>query len=181
MAARCRRCAPRSCPLRRAACQRRRRRTQALDIAWLADEALPPTTSCASSTRSLTLTRAWIGSGQDEGGSARTSATQEPRRLSSSVWSVHGTDARRRAGVRRLTPTGQAPRGLPPRQPRHADSDAAQPEGPGRVPATTQRRLDMPTTYDAGATWRPFQLGFFLTTLRGLVDPTARAIGTSST
>ena len=28
----------------------------------------------------------------------------------------------------------------------------------------------MPTTYDPGASWRPFQLGFFLTTLRGLVD-----------
>jgi hypothetical protein len=29
---------------------------------------------------------------------------------------------------------------------------------------------DMPTSYDPGAVWRPFQLGFFLTTLRGLVD-----------
>jgi hypothetical protein len=29
-----------------------------------------------------------------------------------------------------------------------------------------------PTTYPAGSAWRPFQLGFFLTTLRGLVDPT---------
>ncbi|WP_216693730.1 helicase-related protein [Dietzia psychralcaliphila] len=29
---------------------------------------------------------------------------------------------------------------------------------------------DMPSVYESGATWRPFQLGFFLTTLRGLVD-----------
>ena len=29
---------------------------------------------------------------------------------------------------------------------------------------------DMPSSYDPGATWYPFQLGFFLTTLRGLVD-----------
>jgi hypothetical protein len=28
-----------------------------------------------------------------------------------------------------------------------------------------------PTTYPPGSAWRPFQLGFFLTTLRGLVDP----------
>ncbi|MGC4994170.1 helicase-related protein [Nocardia salmonicida] len=30
---------------------------------------------------------------------------------------------------------------------------------------------DLPTNYPAGAEWRPFQMGFFLTTLRGLVDP----------
>ncbi len=30
---------------------------------------------------------------------------------------------------------------------------------------------DLPTSYPAGAKWYPFQLGFFLTTLRGLVDP----------
>lgn len=30
---------------------------------------------------------------------------------------------------------------------------------------------ELPTNYAAGATWYPFQLGFFLTTLRGLVDP----------
>lgn len=30
---------------------------------------------------------------------------------------------------------------------------------------------DLPTNYPGGAEWRPFQMGFFLTTLRGLVDP----------
>lgn len=30
---------------------------------------------------------------------------------------------------------------------------------------------DLPSTYPAGAKWYPFQLGFFLTILRGLVDP----------
>ncbi len=31
---------------------------------------------------------------------------------------------------------------------------------------------DAPTGYRSGAQWHPFQLGFFLTTLRGLADPT---------
>lgn len=31
---------------------------------------------------------------------------------------------------------------------------------------------DLPTSYPRGAEWRPFQMGFFLTTLRGLADPT---------
>ena len=30
---------------------------------------------------------------------------------------------------------------------------------------------DLPTSYPGGAEWRPFQMGFFLTTLHGLVDP----------
>jgi hypothetical protein len=30
---------------------------------------------------------------------------------------------------------------------------------------------DLPTSYPAGAKWYPFQMGFFLTTLHGLVDP----------
>ncbi|MFJ4171664.1 helicase-related protein [Paenarthrobacter sp. NPDC089714] len=30
---------------------------------------------------------------------------------------------------------------------------------------------DLPTSYAGGAEWRPFQLGFFLTTLHGLVEP----------
>lgn len=30
---------------------------------------------------------------------------------------------------------------------------------------------DLPTCYPAGAEWRPFQMGFFLTTLQGLIEP----------
>ena len=59
-------------------------------------------------------------------------------------------------------------------QMRHSQKDMAGSRRPlGAAP-------DMPTTYGPGASWRPFQLGFFLTTLRGLVDDST-TIATSST
>lgn len=49
-------------------------------------------------------------------------------------------------------------------QMRHSKSDLA-----GSRHARSEDR-SLPGAYPAGATWRPFQLGFFLTVLRGLVD-----------
>ncbi len=49
-------------------------------------------------------------------------------------------------------------------QMRHSQKDLAGSRRP------LAEAADMPTDYDEGASWRPFQLGFFLTTLRGLVD-----------
>lgn len=49
-------------------------------------------------------------------------------------------------------------------QMRHSQKDMAGSRRP------LEAAPDMPATYGSGASWRPFQLGFFLTTVRGLVD-----------
>lgn len=51
-------------------------------------------------------------------------------------------------------------------QMRHSEGDLAGTRHPRSVAP------DLPTSYPAGNAWYPFQLGFFLTILRGLVDPT---------
>lgn len=50
-------------------------------------------------------------------------------------------------------------------QMRHSKKDLA---GARRARAAA---ADIPVTYDDGPEWRPFQMGFFLTAVRGLVDP----------
>jgi hypothetical protein len=50
-------------------------------------------------------------------------------------------------------------------QMRHSENDLAGTRHPRSAAP------DLPTSYPGGATWYPFQLGFFLTTLQGLVEP----------
>lgn len=50
-------------------------------------------------------------------------------------------------------------------QMRHSEKDLAGTRHPRSAAP------DLPTNYQEGAEWRPFQMGFFLTTLRGLADP----------
>ncbi len=50
-------------------------------------------------------------------------------------------------------------------QMRHSEKDLAGTRHPRSAAP------DLPTDYPSGAQWRPFQIGFFLTTLHGLVEP----------
>lgn len=144
---------------------------QALDIAWLADTAVPPEDLVRELTAFVANYAEWVKRTALE-------AKTLDRRYQSAAGPIIGrlerardrmqdgitvfTDHARRAEL--LDAFRLANRAMLT-QMRHSAKDLAGTRHP-RINAP-----EPPTHYPAGATWHPFQLGFFLTTLRGLVDP----------
>lgn len=143
---------------------------QALDIAWLADETISADVLQAELNAFIDPYEHWIGTvkhkaaGLDDryqGASAtiiqRLERALERMRDGACVFTDHPDR------VKVLQAFRLANRAMLI-QMRHSQKDLAGSRRPlGAAP-------DMPTIYGPGASWRPFQLGFFLTTLRGLVD-----------
>lgn len=143
---------------------------QALDVAWLADEAISADVLQAELNAFIDPYRDWIGKVKEKaaGLDDRYEGATTPiiRRLERAL-------ERMRDGARVFVDHPDRVKVLQAFrlanramliQMRHSQKDMAGSRRPlGAAP-------DMPTTYGPGASWRPFQLGFFLTTLRGLVD-----------
>ena len=115
--------------------------SQALDVAWLADEAISADVLQSELNAFIDPYEKWIGkvkkkaAGLDE----RYQGATAP--IIDRLIARPGAYARRRPCLHRPPGSGQAAAGVPPCQPRHVDSDAAQPKGSCRVPSTTRRRL----------------------------------------
>ncbi|NOQ61330.1 helicase-related protein [Mycolicibacterium fortuitum] len=145
---------------------------QALDIAWLADDSVPADNLVRELNAFIDPYETWIRQVEVE-------AAKLDQRHASAVGPVldrlrHAHD-RMRDGVTVFASHSDraavvesfrlANRAMLI-QMRHSKTDLAGTRHPRHAAP------DAPTDYPAGAAWRPFQLGFFLTTLRGLVDPT---------
>lgn len=143
---------------------------QALDIKWLADPSVSAETLVKELDAFIDPYEQWIK------GVETTVATLEPRYKPAAgpvVARLKRALARMRDGARvfadhperaRLLQAFRWANGAMLIQMRHSQRDLAGTRHP-RAAAP-----DMPASYDPGPTWRAFQLGFFLTTLRGLVD-----------
>lgn len=145
---------------------------KALDIAWLADDAVSAEDLIQELHRFIDPYEQWIDS-------VRIAAGKLDQRYAAAAGPVVGrlerAHSRMRDGVavfadhpdrvKILDSFHLANRAMLI-QMRHSQDDLAGTRHPRTAAPTT------PTAYPAGAEWRPFQLGFFLTTLRGLVDPT---------
>ncbi|RAY10644.1 helicase [Actinomadura craniellae] len=143
---------------------------QALDVAWLGDESVPTATLVAELNSFIDPYEQWI-----KGVEAK-AATLDPRYTAAAGPVI----ARLKRALARMRDGAQVFVDHPDRaklltafrlanqamliQMRHSKKDYA---GSRRPRAAAP---EMPSAYDPCAAWRPFQLGFFLTTLRGLVD-----------
>lgn len=143
---------------------------QVLDVAWLANEAVPSEELVRELHRFIDPYEAWI-----EGLKAKAADLPEgfERAAGPVIDRLERALARMRGGtnvfaehpdrVKLLQAFRLANRAMLI-QMRHSANDLAGSRHPrGTAPA-------MPPNYSAGAAWYPFQLGFFLTTIRGLVD-----------
>lgn len=144
---------------------------QALDIAWLADDAVTADELVRELDAFVDPYEAWIK------GVAIKAATLDQRYVAAAgpvIQRLERARDRMRDGVHVLATHPDratlikafrlANRAMLI-QMRHSEKDLAGSRRP-RSDAP-----DMPTSYAGGAQWRPFQMGFFLTTLHGLVDP----------
>lgn len=143
---------------------------QALDLKWLADSSVSAATLVKELDNFIDPYEQWIK------GVETTVATLEPRYKPAAgpvVGRLKRALARMRDGVQVFADHPERAKLLQAFrwaneamliQMRHSQKDLAGTRHP-RAAAP-----DMPASYDPGPTWRAFQLGFFLTTLRGLVD-----------
>ncbi|WP_285181470.1 helicase-related protein [Rhodococcus sp. MEB032] len=144
--------------------------SQALDIAWLADSSVPSEALVAELNLFIDQYEAWIGAVESK-------AKGLPERYENAsgpvIARLNRAKNRMRSGA--LVFADHQDRGSIVKafrlaneamllQMRHSSKDLA-----GSRHAR-ESAPEMPASYEAGAQWRPFQLGFFLTTLRGLVD-----------
>jgi hypothetical protein len=143
---------------------------QALDIAWLADDSVPAETLVAELNAFIDPYQGWIDRVEQEAATLpdrykqasgtvikRLKRAHERMRTGAAVFVEHPERDRLLRAFRLANRAMLI-------QMRHNRKDLAGSRRPrGAAP-------DMPATYEAGPQWRPFQLGFFLTTLRGLVD-----------
>ncbi|MBF6095724.1 helicase-related protein [Nocardia cyriacigeorgica] len=144
---------------------------RALDIAWLADASTDVTELVRELDAFVDPYSMWI-----ERVSAEAAALDERYKdaAASVIDRLVRARDRMRAGVRvfaqhpdraRLIEAFRLANRAMLIQRRHSEDDLAGTRHP-RVDAP-----EAPTNYLGGAEWRPFQLGFFLTTLRGVADP----------
>lgn len=144
----------------------------ALDIAWLADNSVPAENLVHELNAFVDPYETWIGQIEAEAATLderfasavgpvldRLKRAHDRMRDGVTVFADHAD----RAGI--IEAFRLANRAMLI-QMRHSNDDLAGTRHP------RQAAPEAPTSYPAGAAWRPFQLGFFLTTLRGLVDPT---------
>lgn len=144
---------------------------QALDIAWLADETVATDHLVRELDALVDPYETWIKEVADQ------AAALDPRYAAAAgpvIKRLERACARMRDGVRvfdahpdraQLVEAFRLANRAMLIQMRHSKKDLAGTRHP-RAAAP-----DVPSSYPAGAEWRPFQMGFFLTTLRGLVDP----------
>lgn len=144
---------------------------QALDLAWLGDDSVSPDDLVRELDAFVDPFEAWITRVSIESGTL-------DRRYASAVASVierlERARDRMRDGVRvlaehpdrlKLIEAFRLANRAMLIQMRHSRDDLAGTRHPRSAAP------DLPTSYPGGAEWWPFQLGFFLTALRGLVDP----------
>lgn len=144
---------------------------RALDLAWLADANVPIPELVAELDRFVDPYAEWIEGVEAE---AALLDVRYAGAAGSVIRRLKRARDRMRAGVRLLAEHPDratlieafrfANRAMLI-QMRHSKEDLAGSRHPRSAAP------DLPTAYEPGATWRPFQMGFFLTVLSGLVDP----------
>ena len=147
-------------------------KVQALDIAWLADDKAPADDLVSKLNAFIDPYESWIRGVRDKG------STLDARYVPAVGPVVDRLDralSRMRDGITvfaehpdrvRIIDAFRLANRAMLIQMRHSKEDLAGTRHPrSAAPAA-------PTSYSPGAQWHPFQLGFFLTTLRGLVDAT---------
>ncbi|MEB3032090.1 helicase-related protein [[Mycobacterium] nativiensis] len=144
---------------------------QALDIAWLADDSVPDEDLVRELDAFVDPYENWI---RDVVAEAASLGERYESAAGAVIERLQRAGARMRDGVRvfanhpdraQLIEAFHLANRAMLIQMRHGKKDLAG----ARHPRTAAP--DLPAEYPGGAAWRPFQLGFFLTTLRGVVDP----------
>lgn len=143
----------------------------ALDIAWLADESVTTADLIRELDVFIEPYRAWIDAVATKAGELDERYSEAASRVIERLERAHD---RMRSGVRVFAEHPEREKLLKAFrlanramliQMRHSKKDLAG----TRHPRTTAP--DIPAEYPAGAQWRAFQLGFFLTVVAGLVEP----------